>query len=204
MFDDGGAAIEESACGDSEREYLCGSSSGAATGRPGPPQRSLLTPWARDTNRKELPEPGSCLTQGQRAAAAAAAVLLVGASVAFAYGSALGAFGQGGGGRTDAAPRGGTVLTSLSEDHPAGATQIQVESTHGFEIGDAVTISHPVLSWYSEDREIVDMGSIILNRPLEHRYPAGSRVRRRAAVAGAGAPRPAGPAGAPAAAAPSE
>ncbi|CAK0818296.1 unnamed protein product, partial [Prorocentrum cordatum] len=117
---------------------------------------------------------------GQRAAAASAAVLLLGALLAFAC-LAPGMSGHGGGVHAGSAtPNGGGALTSLSEDHPAGATQIQVESSHGFEIGDVITISHPANGGYSEEREIVDMGSIILNKPLEHEYPAGSKAEEEA------------------------
>jgi hypothetical protein len=147
----------------------------------------------RPYQQLEQPESDSSFCTAQRAAVASALVLLLGASVAFAFVVSPGMLGQGGG-ADSATTNGVAALTSLTEDHPAGAKAIQVESSHGFEVGDVITISHPADGGYSEEREIVDMGSIILNKPLEHQYPIGSKVRKNVLTAGEETARPARPA----------
>lgn len=56
-----------------------------------------------------------------------------------------------------------------------GATTLNVKETSGFSKGDRISISS---GGVSEQKRIVDLGSIILDQPLEHDFPKGAKVSK--------------------------
>jgi hypothetical protein len=68
------------------------------------------------------------------------------------------------------------VQTVVAEPAPAGVKELEVVSQDGFVVGDTVVITG---GGNSETRAIAGFGSIVLDAPLEHTYPAGSSITRQ-------------------------
>lgn len=73
-------------------------------------------------------------------------------------------------------------VTSLSTAILAGATTMEVASVEGFEVGDALVLAAPDGS-PSEAVVIASFGSLVLQQPTIHTYPAGSTVTKTTARA---------------------
>lgn len=64
------------------------------------------------------------------------------------------------------------VRTRLIQPFTSGDTHLEVESTLGFAVGDVVVIDGQAL------RRVVEIGSLIIDRPLHAAYPNGTIVQR--------------------------
>jgi len=68
-----------------------------------------------------------------------------------------------------------TMIPRLKEEVSRGSTVLEVDG-EGIEIGDAVIIGSEVE--LTEIARVIDIGSLILDRPLKNSYPAGTLVTR--------------------------
>eukprot|EP00929_Paragymnodinium_shiwhaense_P082443 TRINITY_DN4343_c0_g1_i1.p1 TRINITY_DN4343_c0_g1~~TRINITY_DN4343_c0_g1_i1.p1 ORF type:complete len:812 (-),score=184.62 TRINITY_DN4343_c0_g1_i1:98-2533(-) len=88
------------------------------------------------------------------------------------------------------------AVTTLATDHVVGMTELFVDSTAGFTVGDLIAVGQGAML---EQRIITGFGSILLDKPLVNAHPVGTEVRVLAEAGSAAALAAAGEAGSKAA-----